>query len=92
MSGSAHLPVMPQLLPMPVAHARFGALVRRAARDRERITITDAGSPAAVLISAIELENLEDALALAESRLRDATGRTVRIPHGQVRAQLGLER
>ena len=52
--------------------------------------VTDHGSPAAVLISATELEDLEDALALAQSELRQAAGQTVRIPHDQVRAQLGL--
>jgi len=75
---------------MTVACGRFGSLVRRAAHGRERITITDHGSPAAVLISATELEDLEDALALAESQLRRAAGQTVRIPHAQVLAQLGL--
>jgi prevent-host-death family protein len=81
---------MAESLPMTVARGRFGSLVRRAAHGRERITITDHGSPAAVLISATELEDLEDALALAESRLRRAAGQTVRIPHAQVLTQLGL--
>ena len=76
---------------MTTARACFGALVRRAAHGRERITITDHGSPAAVLISSTELEDLEDALALAESQLRQARGQSVRIPHEQVRAQLGMD-
>ena len=46
------------------------SLVRHAARNRERITITDQDEPAAVVISADELEDLEDALAVAQSRLR----------------------
>lgn len=86
-----HTPVMAESLPMTVARGRFGSLVRRAAHGRERITITDHGSPAAVLISATELEDLEDALALAQSTLRQAAGQTVRIPHEQVRAHLGLD-
>jgi prevent-host-death family protein len=75
---------------MTVARGRFGSLVRRAAHGREGMTITDHGSPAAVLISATELEDLEDALTLAESQLRRAAGQTIRIPHAQVLAQLGL--
>jgi prevent-host-death family protein len=76
---------------MTIARGRFGSLVRRAAHGRERITITDHGSAAAVLISSTELEDLEDALALAESQLREARGQSVRIPHEQVRARLGLD-
>lgn len=76
---------------MTVARGRFGSLVRRAAHGRERITITDHGSPAAVLISAMELEDLEDALAVAQARLREAAGETQRIPHDEVRRRLGLE-
>ena len=76
---------------MTVARGRFGALVRRAAHSRERITITDHGSPAAVLMSSAELEDLEDALALAESRLREAIGQSERVAHEQVRARLGID-
>jgi prevent-host-death family protein len=86
-----HTCVMSESLPITVARGRFGTLVRRAAHGRERITITDHGSPAAVLMSSTELEDLEDALALAESRLREATGHSERIPHEQVRARLGLD-
>jgi prevent-host-death family protein len=86
-----HTCVMSESLPITVARGRFGALVRRAAHGRERITITDHGSPAAVLMSSTELEDLEDALALAESKLREATGGSQRVPHEQVRARLGLE-
>ena len=82
---------MSETLPMTVARGRFGSLVRRAAHGRERITITDHGSPAAVLISAMELEDLEDALAVAQARLREAAGETQRIPHDEVRRRLGLE-
>ena len=37
------------------------------------------------------IKHLEDALALAESQLREARGQSVRIPHEQVRARLGLD-
>jgi len=76
---------------MTEARARLGALVRRASHARERITITDHGQPAAVLINPQELADLEDALALAQYRERQATGQTASVPHDQVRARLGLE-
>lgn len=64
--------------------------MRRASHARERITITDHGQPAAVLINPQELADLEDALALAQYRARQAAGTATAIPHEQVRAQLGM--
>jgi hypothetical protein len=83
---------MAESLPLAAAEGSFGSLVRRAARQRERITFTENDFPAAVLISAIELEDLEDALAVAQARLREATGESVRVPHEEVRRRLGLDR
>lgn len=83
---------MSEILPMTQARARLGALVRRASLARERITITDHGQPAAVLINPQELADLEDDLALAQYRERQATGMTESVPHAQVRARLGLEK
>ncbi|WP_043266224.1 type II toxin-antitoxin system Phd/YefM family antitoxin [Streptomyces sp. CT34] len=77
---------------MTEARARFGSLVRRTALARERITITDHGQPAAVLINPQELADIEDALALAEYRARQAAGTVHGVPHDEVRARLGLER
>ncbi|MGY0058933.1 type II toxin-antitoxin system prevent-host-death family antitoxin [Streptomyces sp. LZ34] len=82
---------MSDVLPMTEARARFGSLVRRASHSRERITITDHGQPAAVLINPQELADLEDALALAQYRIRQATGEVVGVPHEEVRRRLGLE-
>ncbi|MEU8567727.1 type II toxin-antitoxin system Phd/YefM family antitoxin [Streptomyces pathocidini] len=81
---------MSDTLPITEARARFGSLVRRASHARERITITDHGQPAAVLINPQELADLEDSLALARYRERQTAG-TVGVPHDEVRAQLGLE-
>ncbi|GAA0905437.1 hypothetical protein GCM10009574_096860 [Streptomyces asiaticus] len=81
---------MSDTLPITEARARFGSLVRRASHARERITITDHGQPAAVLINPQELADLEDALALAQYRARQASGEATGVPHEQVRAQLGL--
>ncbi|MGK5631244.1 type II toxin-antitoxin system Phd/YefM family antitoxin [Streptomyces sp. URMC 123] len=83
---------MSDTFPMTEARARFGTLVRRTAHARERITITDHGQPAAVLINPQELAELEDALAVAEYRFRSAAGTPAGVPHDEVRARLGLER
>ncbi|MHB9849122.1 type II toxin-antitoxin system Phd/YefM family antitoxin [Streptomyces krungchingensis] len=81
---------MSETLPITEARARFGSLVRRASHARERITITDHGEPAAVLINPQELADLEDALALAQYRIRQAEGHTSTTPHDDVRTRLGL--
>ncbi|MFH8627467.1 type II toxin-antitoxin system Phd/YefM family antitoxin [Streptomyces vietnamensis] len=84
---------MSEMLPITEARARFGSLVRRASHARERITITDHGQPAAVLINPQELADLEDALALARYRERQAAGQAgAGVPHDEVRSRLGLER
>ncbi|MFI1397584.1 type II toxin-antitoxin system Phd/YefM family antitoxin [Streptomyces sp. NPDC020681] len=82
---------MSETLPMTEARARFGSLVRRASHARERITITDHGQPAAILINPQELADLEDALALAEYRVEQMTGAFVGVAHEEVRSRLGLE-
>ncbi|MGW6459759.1 type II toxin-antitoxin system Phd/YefM family antitoxin [Streptomyces sp. NPDC055078] len=82
---------MGETLPITEARARFGSLVRRASHARERITITDHGQPAAVLINPQELADLEDALALALYRRRQESGTSEGVPHTEVRARLGLE-
>ncbi|GAA3122863.1 type II toxin-antitoxin system Phd/YefM family antitoxin [Streptomyces goshikiensis] len=83
---------MSDTLPITEARAKFGSLVRRASHARERITITDHGQPAAVLINPQELADLEDALALALYRERQSAGTAAAVPHRDVRARLGLER
>jgi prevent-host-death family protein len=75
-------------LSMGQARMRLGALVRRASTRRERVTITDHGKPAAVLVNAEELADLEEALALAEYRARQASGDQVLIPHDEARKRL----
>jgi len=53
--------------------------------------MTDQDEPAAVVISADELEDLEDALAVAQSRLREARGETTWVAHEEVRRRLGFD-
>jgi prevent-host-death family protein len=79
-------------LSMTEARKHFGALVRRAATVRERVTITDHGQPAAVLVNAQELAELEEALAVAHYRARQSGGEPARLTHAEVRDRLGLHR
>jgi prevent-host-death family protein len=83
---------MAESLPLAAVAGPLQSLVRRAARMRERVTITDHDEPAAVVISADELEDLEDELAVAQSRLREAAGETTWVPHEEVKRRLGLDR
>jgi prevent-host-death family protein len=76
---------------LPEAQACFNELIRRVADGHERITITDHERPAAVLIDPEHLADLEDALAIAEYRLRKASGTGVTVPHAEVRRILGLD-
>lgn len=56
---------------------RLSEFVDRVQREHDRVTITKNGSPAAVLISATDLEELEETIAVLSDRkavreLRDA--------------------
>jgi prevent-host-death family protein len=74
------------------ARAQLGDLVRRAAHGRETIALTDHGHVAALLVSPQVIEDLEDALAVADHQLRKAEGALgPGIPMAEVRKRLGLE-
>lgn len=83
---------MTEQVPITEARTRLGSLVRRTSHARDRITITDHGEPAAVLINPQELADLEEALALADFRTQQADGSVRTVPHDEVRARLGLPR
>jgi prevent-host-death family protein len=69
----------------------LGDLVRRASHGHERIALTDHGRVAAIMISASELEELEDRLAIAEFTARKVAGDTSgRVTSADARAALGL--
>ncbi|TGA91167.1 type II toxin-antitoxin system prevent-host-death family antitoxin [Streptomyces sp. MZ04] len=55
----------------------------------ETLPITEARAKSGTLV---ELADLEDALALAEYRARQAAGEVTGVPHAEVRVRLGLER
>lgn len=73
------------------ARGKLGELARRAAQH-ERITLTDRGIPAAVLISAAELEDLEDSLALAEYENEKLNGTLRTVSHEEAVKALGLDK
>jgi prevent-host-death family protein len=81
---------MSDTLPITEARGQLGALVRRASARRERTTITDHGEAAAVIISAQELADLEDQLAVALYQAAKATGQVQTVPHNEVRRRLGM--
>jgi prevent-host-death family protein len=83
---------MGEQVPITEAGARLESLVRQACHCRDRVTITDHGEPAAVLINPQELADLDEAVALANFRAQQAAGTARTVPHDEVRARLGLPR
>ncbi|MER6088410.1 type II toxin-antitoxin system Phd/YefM family antitoxin [Streptomyces bluensis] len=73
------------------ARSQLGDLVRRAAHSRETIALTDHGHVAALLVSPQVIEDLEDALAVADYQRRKAEGTLGEgISHEEVGRMLGL--
>lgn len=60
--------VMSETLSLAAVKARFSELVDRVARQQDRVVVTRNGKPAAVLISADDLESLEETLAVMTDR------------------------
>ena len=60
--------VMSETLSLAAVKARFSELVDRVQRQQDRIVVTRNGKPAAVLISAEDLESLEETLAVMSDR------------------------
>ncbi|MEV6834921.1 type II toxin-antitoxin system Phd/YefM family antitoxin [Streptomyces sp. NPDC051133] len=76
---------------LSAARSQLDDLVRRAAHGRETIALTDRGHVVALLVSPQVMEDLEDALAVAEYQWRKAAGTLEPgIPHEEVRRTLGL--
>ena len=70
------------------ARTQLGDLVRRAGQH-EHITLTDRGTPTAMLISCAEYEDLEDSLALARRELQRTRGHNPDpVPHDEARQTL----
>ncbi|GAA5025370.1 type II toxin-antitoxin system prevent-host-death family antitoxin [Actinopolymorpha pittospori] len=80
-------PVAPaEIVTITDARSRFGSLVRRAAQ----VIITDHGQAAAAIISAAELEDLEDRLAIAQYEIEKANGTLRTVPHEEAQCRLGF--
>lgn len=78
-------------IPISEAGSQLEDLVRRAAHGRETIALTDHGHVAALLVSPRVIEDLEDAVAVADYKRRKAEGTLGEgIPHEEVRRRLGL--
>jgi prevent-host-death family protein len=60
--------VMSETMSLAAVKARFSELVDRVERQQDRIVVTRNGKPAAVLISADDLESLEETLEVMSAR------------------------
>lgn len=60
--------VMPDTLSLAAVKARFSELVDRVEHQQDRVIVTRNGKPAAVLISADDLDSLEETLAVMSDR------------------------
>jgi antitoxin YefM len=60
--------VMPETMSLAAVKARFSELVDRVERQQDRIVVARNGKPVAVLISADDLESLEETLAVMSDR------------------------
>lgn len=81
---------MADAYPLTKARSRFGELVNRARFGRERVILTEHGTPVAVIISVEELAELQaavDAVDILAAAAVKATG-DVGIPHENVLAVL----
>jgi PHD/YefM family antitoxin component YafN of YafNO toxin-antitoxin module len=77
-------------VPLQEAQGLLSSLVQRTASTRERVTITEDGHAAAVLMNPEELLELEEELAIQRYLVQKAEGTLVRIPHAEAMARLGL--
>jgi prevent-host-death family protein len=59
---------MSETMSLAAVKARFSELVDRVERQQDRVVVTRNGKPAAVLISAEDLESLEETLAVMSDR------------------------
>jgi antitoxin YefM len=59
---------MLETMSLAAVKARFSELVDRVERQQDRVVVTRNGKPAAVLISAHDLESLEETLAVMSDR------------------------
>jgi prevent-host-death family protein len=81
---------MADAYPLTIARARLGELVNRARFGRDRVILTEHGTPVAAIISVDELAELQaavDAADLATAEQLKASGQPL-FPHDDVMAAL----
>ena len=85
---------MSETLPLSVVKARLSELVDRVESEDDRIVVTRNGRPAAVIVSAEDLESLEETLAVLSDRelMRKVRDGERAADHGDVVALDELKR
>jgi prevent-host-death family protein len=87
---SVHFDVMSEAYTLTNARSRLGELINRARFGRERVVLTEHGTPVAVIISVEELAELQaatDAADIAAAAAVSASGQAC-LPHEQVMSAL----
>ena len=92
--------VMTETVPLATVKARFSEFVDRVAREQDRVVVTRNGKPAAMLVSADDIEELEETLSIMGDRklatdIREglaAIGRGESVSIEDVRAALQARR
>jgi prevent-host-death family protein len=82
---------MSETMSLAAVKARFSELVDRVERQQDRVVVTRNGKPAAVLISADDLESLEETLAVMSDRSISAQLRESRKAVSAGEAGTGVE-
>jgi antitoxin YefM len=80
---------MPTPLSLAEVKAHLSELVSRVNRQHERITVTVHGKPSAVLISADDLESMEETISLlsSEQAMRDLLTSEAELAQGEMVTQ-----
>jgi antitoxin YefM len=83
------LMTMPTPLSLAEVKAHLSELVSRVNRQHERITVTVHGKPSAVLISADDLESMEETISLlsSEQAMRDLLTSEAELAQGEMVTQ-----
>lgn len=81
---------MSETLSITEARGKLGSLARQASARCERIFLTDQGERIAAIVAVRELEDLEDALAVAQHELRIATGAEQYVSHDEAMRMAGF--
>ena len=81
---------MSETLSITEARGKLGKLARQASARHDRIFLTEHGERVAAIVGVGELEDLEDALAVAQHELRVATGTEQYVSHEEAMRLAGF--